>query len=49
MRLAVTHGRDEKYVVVLLEILKGRDKPEDLGVDGNLILESIFGTEGDKL
>jgi hypothetical protein len=32
-----------------LENLKGRDHPEDLGVDGRIILELIFEKQGGKL
>jgi hypothetical protein len=38
----VTHvGGDEKCIQ--LESLKGRDDAEDLGIDGNIILEWILG------
>jgi hypothetical protein len=32
-----------------LEDLKGRDHPEDLHVDGKIILEWILGKEGGKM
>jgi hypothetical protein len=32
-----------------LENLKGRDHPEDLGVDGRIILECILAKEGGRL
>jgi hypothetical protein len=35
------HGGDVKYLQ--LENLKGRDQPEDLGIDGKIILEWIVG------
>jgi hypothetical protein len=37
-----THGKDEKYRIFWLGNLKGRDHPEDLGVDGKIILDWIL-------
>jgi hypothetical protein len=33
------YGRDEKCVKIWLKNQKGRDHPEDLGVDGRIKLE----------
>jgi hypothetical protein len=32
-----------RYTIIWLEIPKGRDHPEDLGVDGKVILEWMLG------
>jgi hypothetical protein len=37
-----TYGKDEKCIY-MFEILKGKAHSEDLGVDGNIILEWILG------
>jgi hypothetical protein len=40
--------RNEYSLFFLLEILKGRDHSEDLGIDGKIILEWILGKHGGK-
>jgi hypothetical protein len=37
------------HKIFLLENLKGRDRLEDLGVDGKIMLEWILGKEGAKV
>jgi hypothetical protein len=41
-RTCSTHVRDGAYNI-FVEVMKGRDHSEDLGVDGKEILERIFG------
>jgi hypothetical protein len=38
-----THVRDENTNKILVGKLEGRDRSEDLGVDGKIILEWILG------
>jgi hypothetical protein len=40
-----TDGRVKNAYSILVENLKERDHSEDLGVDGNIILEWILGKE----
>jgi hypothetical protein len=41
--------RWEMHTIFWLEILKGRDRSEDLGIDGRIIFEWILGKYGGKL
>jgi hypothetical protein len=36
------HGRDEKYIQFHMEIIKGRDHLDDLGVDGRITLNKMY-------
>jgi hypothetical protein len=44
-----THGREDKCLHFLLEYLQGRDHSEDIGVDGEVILEWILGWPGKRI
>jgi len=42
-RACSLHGTDEMHTKVWFENLNGRDHPEDLGINGKIVLKWILG------